>query len=159
MRRVFLLVAVLSMIVAAPNAAQAETIRFTAHLSGANEAPTPVLNGAFAFATVTLDTDTKTVSWVIDVFNLPSGMTAGHFHVGGPGLSGPTVVNLTFPSTISNDYRLEGSATQASSLRPGQGIRSYDDFLQALVGGQTYLNIHSQINPGGEIRGQVIRVP
>jgi hypothetical protein len=44
-------------------------------------------------------------------------------------------------------------------LRPDQGIRSWDDFLQSLIGGQTYLNIHSQVFGGGEIRGQVIRVP
>jgi hypothetical protein len=47
----------------------------------------------------------------------------------------------------------------ASALipRPDQGIRSWDDFAQSLMGGQLYLNIHSNANPGGEIRGQVLR--
>jgi hypothetical protein len=139
--------------------AQSNIIRFTATLTGANEAPTQVLTGAFATAVVTLDTNTQTVSWVIDVFNMPSGTNNAHFHVGGPGLAGPTVVNVAFPANISNDYQLTGSATSANLLpRTAQGIGSWDDFLQSLMGGQTYLNIHSVTNPGGEIRGQVLRV-
>jgi CHRD domain-containing protein len=119
-----------------------------------------VLTGAFATATVTLDLNTQTVSWNIDVFNMPSGTNNAHFHVGGPGLAGPTVVNVAFPAGISNDFNLSGSATSANLLvRADQGIRSWDDFLQALLGGQTYLNIHSVVNAGGEIRGQVLRVP
>jgi hypothetical protein len=141
--------------------AQSNIVRFVATLSGGNETPAPgVLTGAFANATVTLDLNTQTVSWNIDVFNMPSGTNNAHFHVGAPGLAGPTVVNVAFPAGISNDYNLSGSATSRDLLvRGDQGIRSWDDFLQALMGGQTYLNIHSTVNPGGEIRGQVIRVP
>jgi hypothetical protein len=141
--------------------AQGNIVRFTANLSGANETPAPgVLTGAFGTATVTLDLSTQTVSWNIDVFNMPSGTNNAHFHVGGPGLAGPTVVNIAFPAGISNDYNLSGSATATNLLvRADQGIRSWEDFLQALMGNQTYLNIHSVVNGGGEIRGQVIRVP
>src|SRR5262245_46017088 len=138
--------------------AQSNIVRFTANLSGANETP-PVLTGAFANATVTLDLSTQTVSWNIDVFNMPSGTNNAHFHVGGPGIAGPTCVNVAFPAGISNDYNLSGSATATNLMvRADQGIRSWDDFLQALLGGQTYLNIHSVVNGGGEIRGQVLRV-
>lgn len=159
MRRVLLMAAAMTMILGAASTAQGQVIRMAAILSGSNETPAPVLNGSYGSATVTVNIATQTVTWNIDVVNLPSGMTAGHFHVGGPGLSGPTVVNLTFSPNISNDFNLSGSATSASTLRPDQGIRSWEDFLQALVGGQTYLNIHTQVNGGGEIRGQVLRVP
>lgn len=160
MRRVlFLVIGAALMLSPASVRAQGQTFKFTVHLSGANESPNPVLNGAWGTAEVTIDVSTQTLSWVIDIFNLPTGMVAGHFHVGGPGVSGPTVVNLTFPATISNDFRLTGSATALSNARPDQGIRSWEDFLQAVVGGQTYINIHTQANAGGEIRGQVIRVP
>jgi hypothetical protein len=138
--------------------AQAQTVRLAATLTGGNETPI-VLTGAFANATVTVDLGTQTVSWSIDVFNMPSGTNNAHFHVGAPGIAGPTVVNVAFPAGISNDYNLSGSATAANLLpRTDQGIRSWDDFLQALLGGQTYLNVHSAVNPGGEIRGQVLRV-
>jgi hypothetical protein len=139
--------------------AQAQTVQLAATLSGANETP-GVLTGAFGTATVTVDLSTQTVSWVIDVFNMPSGTNNAHFHVGGPGQAGPTVVNVAFPAGASNDFRLTGSATAANlSVRADQGIRSWEDFLQSLLGGQTYLNVHSAVNGGGEIRGQVLRVP
>ena len=41
-------------------------------------------------------------------------------------------------------------------LRPDQGIRSADDMFQAILGGNSYVNVHSDVNPGGEIRGQLI---
>jgi hypothetical protein len=80
--------------------------------------------------------------------------------VGGPGAAGPTVVNIAFPASISNDFRLTGSATATNLLaRADQGIRSWEDFGQSLLGGQIYINVHSANNPGGEVRGQVIRLP
>ncbi len=156
MRRVVMTVAAALVVMGTAAAAQAQVIQMHAILSGANETPAPgVLTGAFAHAIVTVNMDTKTVAWNIDVWNMPSGTNNAHFHVGGPGLAGPTVVNIPFPPNISNDYNLSGTATTASTLRPDQGIRSWDDFLQSLLGGQVYLNIHSVNFPGGEIRGQV----
>ena len=103
---------------------------------------------------------TKEVTYTINVFNIPSGTTAGHFHVGPVGFAGPVVVDIAPPPEISNDFVLTGTAT-AASLRPNaeRGIRDWDDFIQSLVGGQTYLNIHTTVNPGGEIRGQLTVVP
>jgi hypothetical protein len=152
--------AVAAVFVGSVGTAGAQTVRLTASLSGNQETPTPLVSGAFGTANVTVDLAAQTVSWSIDVFNMPSGTNNAHFHVGGPGVGGPTVVNIAFPAGISNDYNLSGSATAANLLvRGDQGIRSWEDFLQALLGGQTYINIHSAVNPGGEIRGQVLRVP
>jgi hypothetical protein len=157
MRRAVVALAVF-LVTATASSAQAQTIRFTAALSGADETP-GVLTGAFGTARVTLDTGSRALTWSIDVFNLPSGITNAHFHVGGPGVAGPTVVNIAFTTNQSNDFNLSGSATAADLLvRDQQGIRSWDDFMQALQGGQIYVNIHSAVNGPGEIRGQVIRV-
>lgn len=137
--------------------AQAQTYTFTAALSGSNEVPA-VLTGAGGTATVTLDTTADTVSWVIDVYNLPSGVTAGHIHVGGVGLAGPTIINFTVVANTSNDFRITGSAGPSNvNARAAQGINSWDDVEQALLTGQTYVNIHTQVNGGGEIRGQLVR--
>jgi CHRD domain len=158
MRRVLMMMAA-ALFLGTVGTAQAQTIRMTANLSGANETP-PVVTGAFGTATVTVELGTQTVSWSIDVFNMPSGTNNAHFHVAGPGAAGPTVVNIAFPAGISNDFNLSGSATAGNLLvRADQGIRSWEDFLQALLGGQTYINVHSAVNGGGEIRGQVLRVP
>ena len=161
MRRMLTTRAAALFVVTMAGAAQAQTVNFTAHLSGANETPAPgVTTGAFGTATVTWDVGTQTLTWIIDVWNMPSGTNNAHFHVGGPGVAGPTVVNIAFPASISNDFRLTGSATATNLLqRADQGIRSWEDFGQSLIGGQIYINVHSTVNPGGEVRGQVIRVP
>jgi hypothetical protein len=159
MRRAFLEMAAVMFMVGAAASAEAQTIQMRAQLAGSNEVP-PIVTGAHGMATVTVDMATQTVSWVIDVFNMPSGTNNAHFHVGGPGVAGPTVVNIPFPANVSNDFRLTGSATSANLLpRNEQGIRSWEDLLQSLLGGQLYINIHSVTNPGGEVRGQVMRVP
>ena len=153
-------VAIAALILGLAGAAQAQTTQFTATLTGSNETPAPgVLTGSYGSAVVNYDAATQTLSWVIDVWNMPSGTNNAHFHVGGPGIAGPTVVNIAFPAGISNDYRLTGSAGPANLLvRGDQGIRSWEDLVQSLFGGQLYINIHSTVNPGGEIRGQVNRV-
>ena len=159
MRRLVLMGAAALFVIGLATPAQAEVVRMMAKLSGANETP-GVLTGAFGTASVTVDTTAGTVTWSVDVWNMPSGTNNAHFHVGGPGIAGPTVVNIPFPAGISNDYNLSGSASSATAgLRPDQGIRSWEDFLQSLVGGEVYINIHSAVNGGGEIRGQVVRVP
>lgn len=137
--------------------ASAQTFTFTAALNGANETPSPINTGAFGSATVTVNMTTRTITWSVDVFNLPSGVTAGHIHVGAAGTGGPTMVNFTVPTTASNDFNISGSATDSGiTLRPDQGIRSTDDAFQAILGGNTYVNVHSSVNPGGEIRGQLV---
>jgi hypothetical protein len=137
--------------------ASAQTFTLTATLSGAEETPAPGLNtGAFGNATVVVDMTARTVTWTVDVFNLPSGVTAGHIHVGAAGTAGPTVVNFTVPTNASNDFSITGSAVDSTfTLREDKGIRSADDVFQAILGGNTYVNVHSAANTGGEIRGQL----
>ena len=160
MRRVLSLAgaAALALLVGAASA-EDQTLNFTALLSGANEVP-GIASGSGGTATVTLNTATRTVTYKVDVYNLPSGATAAHFHAGGPGVAGPVVVNFVVPSGISNDFSISGTATSADLVpRNDQGIRSWDDFLQALTLGQIYVNVHSSVNGGGEVRGQVVPVP
>jgi len=139
--------------------ASAQSFTLTATLTGAQETPAPGINtGAFGNATVVVNMGTRTVTWVVNVFNLPSGVTVAHIHVGGVGTPGPTVINFTVPTGASNDFSITGSATDATfTLRPDQGIRSADDMFQAILGGNTYVNVHSAVNTGGEIRGQLTR--
>jgi len=149
------LIAALVLLLGASVQAHAQTIRLTAVLSGSNETPS-VLTGGAGSAEVFVNLGRRTVTYEIQIFNMPTLTTAGHFHVGGPGLAGPVVVDLA-PPGVTDDFTLRGEAS-ASSLRPraDQGIRTWDDFIQALVGGQIYVNIHSATNPGGEIRGQLV---
>ena len=156
-----LLLAALAVATLAAAPAAAQTYTLTAALSGGNETPAPGVNtGAFGNATVTVNMTARTVSWVVNVYNMPSGVTAGHIHVGAAGTPGPTVVNFTVPTTASNDFGISGSASDTQfTLRPDQGIRSADDMFQAILGGNSYVNVHSQVNGGGEVRGQLILKP
>lgn len=141
-------------------AAQAQTVRLTTVLSGGNEAPDRILTGGTGTAEVFVDLATKSITYAIKIFNLPSGTRAGHFHVGGPGVAGPVVIDLTPPFDASNDYELNGTVTQSMfRARPEIGIRDMDDFIQSLVGGQAYLNIHTAVYGAGEIRGQLTVAP
>jgi hypothetical protein len=140
--------------------AQAQTVTFTANLHGGNENP-GVLTGSAGTATVTWNVATKAGTYRVDVFNMPVGTTASHIHVGAPGQNGPVVVNFTVPAGgISNDFGLVGTFACSDVVpRAAQGINSCEDFEQAIMLGNTYVNVHSTANPGGEIRGQLARTP
>ena len=154
--RAFGTTALLVGLASAPAAAQSFTL--TANLSGAGEATTTangVNTGAFGDCTIVVDLTSATLNYSVRVFNLPSGITASHIHVGAEKTAGPVVVNFTVPSTASNDFGYTGVVKFGDFLlRPDQGIRSSDDMVQAILGGNSYCNVHSQVNPGGEIRGQ-----
>ncbi len=75
-------------------------------------------------------------------------------------MAGPVVVNFTVVPNISNDFAISGTASATDLVpRAAQGINSWEDFVQALMLGNIYMNVHSTANPGGELRGQVIRNP
>ena len=136
--------------------AQAQTFTLTAALTGSEESP-GINTGAFGNATVTVDLGARAVTYRVDVFNLPSGATASHIHVGGVGTTGPIIVNFAPPITASNDFSYAGTVPEAQFImRPEQGIRSGDDAFQAILGGNSYVNVHSSVNPAGEIRGRLV---
>ena len=138
--------------------AQAQTITWIANLNGGNEVPA-VATGSVGTATITWNTTTKAGTYRVEVYNMPVGTTASHIHVGAAGVGGPTVINFTVPAGgISNDFALTGSFTCTEvTLRAAQGINSCEDFEQALLLDNAYVNVHSTANPGGEIRGQLAR--
>ena len=157
MRRLSLALAGLFILVASSQA-QAQTITFNANLSGGNE-PVVVVTGSVGTSVVTWNTATKTGTYRVDVYNMPVGTTASHIHAGAVGVAGPVIINFTVPAGgISNDYALSGTfGCSDVTVRAAQGINSCEDFEQALLLGNTYVNVHSTANPGGEIRGQLIR--
>jgi len=136
----------------------AQQVQMNADLSGGNEAPNKVTSGALGNADCSVNISARTITCTGTVFNLPSGVTQGHIHVGAEGVAGPVVCNAVVPVNASNDFNFAISCDESNIiLRPELGIRSFEDFLQALLGGNTYVNIHSAVNPGGEVRGQLRR--
>ena len=131
-------------VAAAP--ASATLYQFTASLDGAQETP-PVATPATGSATVSFDDSTNLLSWTISFSGLLGTMTNSHFHGPAPvGVPAGVRVGIPFTAGVQADT-LIGSATISNA------------FATELLNGLWYINIHSNLYPGGEIRGQVNLVP
>jgi CHRD domain-containing protein len=139
--------------------ASAQTITLRANLNGGEETPTILNTGAVGTVEVSVDATNREVAVTLKVFNLPTPATAGHIHIGSKGIGGPTVLNFP-PSLVGRTgdftmvFRL-GDTPGVFTARPAIGINSIEDAIQAIVGGNAYVNVHSIQNSGGEIRGQL----
>ena len=159
MRRVLTTIAAAVVVLAMAGPARAQTVNFTANLSGNQEAPAPGVHDGRVWHR-DRDVEHRDPNAHLDHRRvehaerhqqraLPCRRTRGGWPNGG---------QHRVSGDISNDFRLTGSATASDLLpRAANGIRSWEDFGQSLVGGQIYINVHSVANPGGEVRGQVIR--
>lgn len=117
----------------------AETLHFTAHLSTASEIPMKTGSGQ-GEVSATLDTTTSLLDYTITYSGLSGSATAAHFH----GPAGPMEtagVAVKIGGDLSSPIR--GSA----QLSPEQ--------VSDLKKGLWYVNVHTSLNPSGEIRGQV----
>jgi CHRD domain len=146
-----------------------DQVVFTAALSASNEVP-PIGNAessARGNAQITLDLTRgsggaitgATVTWAFSLSDFPanSSLVAGHIHVGGAGVAGGVQVNtgLTAASALAlPDGRLNTQVitTTATATEVGR--------IQAIVDNPAgyYFNLHSPLNPGGVVRGQLTRI-
>jgi|SRR5688572_6250546 len=152
-------VAAALLISATPSSAQ--VVNMTATLSPGEETPAPgLLTGSVGTATVAVDATNEEIAVTLALFNFSTGTTAGHIHVGPRGIAGPVVINFPIPTGRTGDLPLTFRVgTAAFVARPEIGIATMQDAIQAIVGGNAYVNIHTSANPGGEIRGQLTVVP
>jgi hypothetical protein len=125
---------------------------FQATLSGSEEVP-PVSTGATGLATVTLNGEQTELAVTLEFSGLGSSPAAAHIHVGARGANGPIVFTLA-TAPLSSPVRRTLTAADLEP-RPAQGIRSFEDAVDAILSGNAYVNVHSASNPGGEIRGQL----
>ena len=152
-RKVLLL---LPLLLLAASAASAQQVRLAAALNGGNETPNVINTGALGTASVTVDVPNRELVVGVRVFNLPTTAVGGHIHVGAPGTAGPIIFDFNVPAA-SGDFPVNLRLGPAQLRpQPAQGIRTFDDAVEAVTGGNSYVNIHSTQFPGGEIRGQLI---
>jgi hypothetical protein len=150
------------------SAAHAIPITFTTSLSGANEVPAVDTPGA-GFATVFLDPTANTLQVNATFGGLTSPTTAAHIHCCQP-LGTNAIVATTTPSfpgfplgvTAEGYISPVFDLTAASSYNPafitangGTVATAEAALIAGMLGGQSYLNIHTMGNPTGEIRGQL----
>ena len=122
--------------------APAATLYFQARMKGSYEVP-PTKSEGTGTAKATLDTATKSFSYQVTFDKLSGPATAAHFHgPAAPGKNAGVVVPIDGQNPTSP---ASGSATLT------------DQQIKDLEAGKWYVNVHTAANPGGEIRGQVLR--
>ena len=118
------------------------TVLMTTQLSGASEVP-PVPGIGSGSAEISYNQATNMLRWTVTYSGLSGLATGGHLH--GPAMPGQNA-SVAIPFTGSLASPISGGLI----LTPAQA--------DELLSGKWYVNIHTQANPGGEIRGQVVRV-
>jgi hypothetical protein len=138
---------------------------FTAALDGASQSP-PVASPGTGNTTVTWNTATNEMTVDVTFSDLTTPTTASHIHccVVAPGNTGVATAVPTFPGfplgVTSGTYSQTFDMTDTASYNPafvtahgGTAASAEAALLAGIQAGQAYLNIHTMMFPGGEIRG------
>jgi hypothetical protein len=135
---------------------QQEEERFITELTGFEEVP-PVNNtSAIGVAEFKLGQDN--IMYIVNVTDIEN-VTAAHIHSGQVGENGPIVVTLfkedTPTTAMTTGVLSEGNIT-ATNLEGPMAGQLLSNLTSAMSNDQTYVNVHTQQNPNGEIRGQIL---
>ena len=108
-------------------------------LCSAQEVPANSSIG-YGAGSVSVDQENLSLRYKLAVDGLTGPAVASHIHTGAVGVSGSVLYGLQIPDpAISGAFPITGN----------------DATL--LANGGAYFNVHTSINPGGEIRGQIVR--
>lgn len=124
-----------------PNAAS--QLAFELWLDGNQQVPVVMTNGR-GVGRLWVTARYDTLYWDMYVGGLSSMITGVHVHRGKVGASGDVLVDL------SGSVQQNGWIRGKSAVTPG--------VVEAMLRGEAYVNVHTQSNPNGEIRGQVWRL-
>lgn len=135
---------------------QQEEERFITELTGFEEVP-PVNNtSAIGVAEFKLGQDN--IMYIVNVTDIEN-VTAAHIHSGQVGENGPIVITLfkedTPTTAMTTGVLSEGNIT-ATNLEGPMAGKLLSNLTSAMSNDQTYVNVHTQQNPNGEIRGQIL---
>ena len=142
-------------------------------LVGYEEVPVVVTTASGEFKAQINDAESE-VAYSLSYSNLEGAVQQAHIHLGQKGVNGGITVFLCSnlgngpagtqpcpapPATITGVITAVDvspnipatAAARAQGLEPGE----FDDFLDALRAGKTYVNVHSTKFPGGEVRSQI----
>src|SRR5579859_4253082 len=130
-----------ALILAGVSVAGARMTVWTAALSSGQEVPKQVVKDTAAHGLFKGTLTGTTLKWKLTFAKLTGPATAAHIHMAAKGKSGNVVVPLCTPckSGMTGKASLTGAELSA--------------FKKHLL----YVNVHTQKNPDGEIRGQLAR--
>lgn len=163
-----LLLSIVALASAAPVEAQGGTA--VARLRAFEEVPALSTPGG-GFFTATINEDGSEMNWELRYFNLEGSVTQAHLHFAQRGVNGGIVVFLC--SNLGNgpfgtQVCPTDNGTVTGTIRavdvtgaPAQGIAQGELFsvLRGIRAGVVYANVHTNLFPAGEIRGQLQFTP
>jgi hypothetical protein len=146
--------------------AAAQGGRFRAQLIGFEEVPALSTSGHGTFFS-TLRNDGEELHYTLRYFDLTGAVTQAHIHFGQKGVNGGIAIFLC--SNLGNGpagtqacpaspATVTGTITALDVIGPnGQGIgpEEWEEVKRAIRQGIGYVNVHSDLFIGGEIRGQL----
>jgi hypothetical protein len=133
--------------------------RYVAELRSSNEVPA---NSSAAVGRVVLlvSRDASYAEYSVEQSGLSGGIRGGHFHRAAAGANGPIVLSFFFNADGTEHRQPTPGTTDLEIDRAiGRTINKtqLDAILADLRAGNLYANIHTPQNPGGEIRGQLVK--
>jgi hypothetical protein len=165
------IIASLAVAAALSFAGGAQATTYIASLSGLNEAPP---NASPGMGSAELDINADLMRVRITFSGLLGTSTASHIHcctaTPGAGTAGVATVTPTFTNfplgVTSGSYDQTFDLLSLASYNPafvtasgGTVAGAEAALLAGLAAGEAYLNVHSTVVPGGEIRGFLTAVP
>ena len=140
---------------------------FVIRLRSFEEVPavSSVANGRFR---ARIDETAGTITYELSYAGLQGDVRQAHIHFGQRGVNGGVSVFLCqtatnpdptggAPTCGASPATMTGTLTAANIIGPtGQGIAAteFAELVRAIRAGVAYVNVHSSVFPGGEIRGQ-----
>ena len=159
-----------------PNNNSNININYNTTLTGNQQVP-PIKTNGIGTASFELFDDNKTLHYQINVLDVPK-ITGIHIHQGKLGENGDVIVNLynskenifqneneTKMSQIESSSVTINGNTQSSLVASGTinnsdlegplSGKNLSDLITLMQSKNTYVNVHSEAYPDGEIRGQI----
>jgi hypothetical protein len=139
--RILALAAAATVLIVVASPAQAAPVQLTANMTPDEEVPQKGPAGATGSGTLDLKPDTNEVCYTFVSQGLTDPLTAGHIHKGAKGVAGDVFIDLKVTAgKLQGCVPAESAKIQAVLADP-QGY---------------YVNLHTQSNPMGAVRGQLM---
>jgi hypothetical protein len=138
------LITTAALLLASHSSSRAEIVNLTADLKGSEETPPTTSAGSGSFKG-TYDTQTQKLTWTITFSGLTGRVTRVDFH----GPAGVGDYGSIKVGAVGTHSPIQGSKILA---RPSR--KPLDN---EILSGNFYVNLHTQVHPRGEIRGQILK--
>jgi hypothetical protein len=158
---VIIILAALGLVNRSAEAQVDQYTQFACKLSGTHEVPPISTPGAEGICAAIVGADNSSITVIALFSGLKGTAVASHLHYGQENVAGGIVVHLCGtggkpPCPAAGTLTVTVGAGDVVDL-PAQGIDAGElgEVIRALRMGLIYLNIHTDVFPSGEVRGQL----